>query len=548
MEPIKRRISEKVKDALKALGIADLPESGKVEIPPQEEFGDYSTNAALVCAKIAKANPRELGSKLKDALSHDQTFAKVDVAGPGHVNLFLSHNFLITEIKEALREGDKFGDVKYGNKRRVLVEFVSANPTGPLHIGHGRNAALGDSLTKLLNAAGFSADREYYINDAGKQMEMLGQSVFARYQQILGRDASFPEDGYKGQYIWEVAERLLSTSGRDLSEKDIDEVTRFAIADIMNGIKQDLKDFGVDFEFWQSERDIIARGEVEKALKFLEEKNETYFKDGALWFKAAQRGDEKDRVLIKSDGSRTYIATDIAYHKKKIERGYELLINILGADHHGYVPRLKAAIEALGHNKDNLKAMLIQMVNLLRAGERASMSTRSGEFVTLREIIDEVGKDAARFFYMQRRHDAQLDFDLELAKKQSQENPVYYVQYMHARIASVFRVAGEQGIKTPASWDDVDLSALTLDEERALMLQALRLPELIEEAARDLEPHRLTLYLIELASKFHHYYNHHRIISDDTKLTMARLALVRAVQLATARALSITGVSAPDRM
>lgn len=548
MKPIKRRISEKVSNALKSLDIIELPESAKIEIPPQPEFGDYATNAALVCAKLAKANPRELAEKIKQILAQDKMFEKVEVAAAGYVNLFLSFEFLLTGIKEALCEDKNFGDVDFGNNKKVLVEFVSANPTGPLHIGHGRNAALGDSLARLLRAAGFLADREYYINDAGKQIATLGLSVFARYQEILGKSYPFPEDGYKGEYIKDIAKRLLNEKGKNLTEKDIEDVTQFAVDDIMNGIKKDLEDFGVEFEFWTSEKALIASGEVERTLKFLEEKKESYFKDGALWFKSSNKGDEKDRVIIKSDGSRTYLATDIAYHKQKLERGYQMLVNILGADHHGYVPRLKAAIEALGYDKECLKPLLIQMVNLLRAGERVSMSTRAGEFVTLREIIDEVGKDAARFFYMQRRHDAQLDFDLELAKKQSQENPVYYVQYMHARIASVFRVAQERGIKIPDDLSEVDLSPLSLPEERAIMLQVLRLPETIEEAARDLEPHRLTSYLTELASRFHHYYNHHRIIGSEYKVMMARMALSKATQLATKKALSILGVSAPDRM
>ncbi len=548
MEPIKKRIRRKVAQAAADIGIERLPESAKVEVPPHEEYGDYATNAALVSAKIAKASPRELGSKIAEALSADSMFSKVEVAGAGHVNFFLSDEFLISELANALTEGDRFGEIDCGKDERVLVEFVSANPTGPLHVGHGRNAALGDSLARLLAAAGYEVAREYYINDAGRQIELLGRSVFARYQELLGKTYPMPEDGYRGEYIRDIATKLLKRLGDGLTEQDIQRIAEFAANEIICDIKADLKSFGVEFDRWQSERELVESGEVDRALETLGEKGLTYHRDGALWFKSSEFGDEKDRVLVKSDGSRTYISTDIAYHLNKIARGYDTLINIWGADHHGYVARVRAAIEAAGYDGQRLKVLLIQMVNLLRAGERVSMSTRKGEFITLREIIDEVGKDAARFFYLQRKHDSQLDFDLELAKKQSQENPVYYVQYMHARIASVFRVAEERGVDVPQDWSGVELDRLALPEERAIIVKVLRLPDLIEDAARDLEPHRLTLYLIELASKFHHYYNHHRIIGDDGELTLARLALSRAVQLAARKALDILGVDAPERM
>jgi len=548
MKPIKRRIQEKVARAIADIGIEHLPESAKVETPPHEEYGDYSTNAALVSAKTAGANPRELGGNLAEAMGSDPMFSEITVAGVGHVNFLLADDFLASELDGALKEGERFGDIDYGEGKRVLVEFVSANPTGPLHVGHGRNAALGDSLARLLSAAGFRASKEYYINDAGRQIELLGKSVFARYQELLGQNRSFPEDGYQGEYIRDIAGKLMNQHGSGLTEQDLQTVVGFAVDEVMREIKSDLADFGVEIEHWQSERELVESGEVERALKALEEKGHTYHKDGALWFKSSRFGDEKDRVLIKSDGSRTYISTDAAYHLNKLARGFDTLINIWGADHHGYVARVRAAIEAMGYDGDRLRVLLIQMVNLLRSGKRVSMSTRKGEFATLREIMDEVGADAARFFYLQRKHDSQLDFDLELAKKQNQENPVYYVQYMHARIASVFRVATEQGVDIPRDWSDVELTKLALGEERALIVKTLRLPDLIEDAARDLEPHRLTLYLIELASKFHHYYNHHRIIGDDEGLTRARLALLRAVQLAARKALTILGVSAPERM
>jgi arginyl-tRNA synthetase len=428
---------------------------------------------------------------------------------------------------------------------------VSANPTGPLHIGHGRGAAVGDALSKILKKAGWCVTKEYYINDTGVQMELLGRSAYLRYLQLLGKDVPFIENGYQGNYIWDIARKVIEKQGDHfiyLSEEEaIPFFTQFTAEQILQGIKNDLCDFGIEFDHWFSENSLYEGREVERTITLLKEKELVYEKDGALWQKAAQLEDEKDRVVLRSTGQPTYFASDIAYHINKFERGFNLIIDIWGADHHGYVPRVKGVMKGLGYPEESLQIVLYQLVSLIRNGQPVSMSTRAGEFSSLAELLQDVGKDAGRFFFLMRRADSQLEFDLDLAKKKSSDNPVYYVQYAHARICSVFQQAQLKGIKLPPD-KQIDLSPLELPEEILLAKKLTYFPDLIEECAVSLEPHRITFYLQDLASIFHSYYNKHRIISADEKLTKARMVLVRAIQVVLVTSLSLIGVSAPDKM
>jgi arginyl-tRNA synthetase len=438
-----------------------------------------------------------------------------------------------------------------GRSARVQVEFVSANPTGPLHLGHGRGAAVGNALANLLQAAGYRVEREYYINDAGRQVSLLGESVYARYCQLLGRDYPFPEEGYRGDYIADVAAAMRDEAGERYANIPYAEaegfVVRFALERMLDLIRRDLEHFGVSFDTWQSERELFEGGGVRHAIEFLTSRGHLFDAEGALWFRATAFGDEKDRVVMKSDGQHTYFASDIAYHLRKIERGFDELINVWGADHHGYVPRMRAAIEALGLPPEKLSVLLVQMVSLERAGKPVQMSKRAGEFVTLREVADEVGADTAKFIFLTRRHDSHLTFDLEAAKAASAENPVYYVQYANARIASIFKKAREEQVPADAL-DTADLSLLAEPEEASLIQKLLAYPVVLELAARSREPHRITFYLQELAGLFHPYYNRHRVITDNADLTRARLALMEAVRVVLRAGLGILGITAPDRM
>ena len=420
-----------------------------------------------------------------------------------------------------------------------------------MHIGHGRGAATGDAVAAVLNAAGYQVQREYYLNDAGNQMQTLGRSLLLRYRELLGEAVEFPDDCYQGDYIRDLAQEVLETQGRALlelpEEEAIEQIGVYGGGRIRDGIDRDLEDFGVRFDNWYSEQSLYDRGEVERGIAFLKERGLTYELDGAHWFKTTDFGDDKDRVLVRSNGVTTYFASDVAYHKEKYERGFDLVIDVWGADHHGYVPRMKAVLAGLGRDVDDLQCILVQLVNLLREGKPVAMSTRSGEFVTLRQVIDEVGKDACRFFFLSRRSDSQLDFDLELAKKQSNENPVYYVQYAHARVCSINRNAAEAGITLPAA-GEVDFSQLTLEDELALVKQLSRYGEVIEGAAQHFEPHRVVFYLQDLAARFHSYYNKGRVLTDDMETSRARLYLINGVRIVLENALLLLGVSAPERM
>jgi arginyl-tRNA synthetase len=525
-----------------------------IEMTRDRRFGDYATNVAMVIASKYGKNPRELAGKLAKLILEadmDGDITDVSVAGPGFINITMSPGFWSGILKNVLEKGQDFASSDMGAGKRVQVEFVSANPTGPLHVGHGRGAALGDALANILQCAGFTVQREYYINDAGNQIRTLGISVYARYLQLYDRDPGFPDEGYKGDYIKDLAGRMVKEYGtRYLAmpeEEAVNEIARKSAPIILDDIRQDLEEFGVVFDVWFSEKVLLDRGDVNKALKKMEERGNTYRRDGALWFRSTEMGDDKDRVLVKSDGSLTYFASDVAYHSDKYDRGFDTVINIWGADHHGYIARMKACVQGLGRDAEDLQVVLVQLVSLVRKGQPVAMSTRAGEFVTLREVRDEVGRDAARFIFLTRKADSKLEFDLELAKEKSNDNPVYYVQYAHARICSILRNAAEQGLCVPEP-GDVDLTLLDLPEEKELIRSMAALPDIIEGAAISMEPHRIATYLRDIAMTLHNYYYHHRVLTEDGRVTGARLAMVLGVKTAIARALTLLGVSAPERM
>lgn len=529
-----------------------------VEQPKDASHGDMATNAAMVLARPLGRPPRELAEAIQPHLAaHSDFFESVEVAGPGFINFRLAGSLLRDEVRAAVAAGPEYGRSNVGQGRPVQVEFVSANPTGPLHVGHGRGAAVGDVLASLLEAAGFAVHREYYINDVGTQMELLGRSTYSRYCQALGRDEPLPEDGYQGAYLADIARQLVERDGPVHLGEDLEAIlpafTAFAAESILRGIEADLRDFGVLYDRWFSEQGLFETGRVDRALQALEKAGYLYERDGARWFNSSALGDEKDRVVVRETGRPTYLAGDIAYHQEKYERGFEIAIDVWGADHHGHVPRIKAAMKALGRDPEAFHVVLVQFVTLLRGGEPVSMSTRAGEFVTLREVMDEVGRDAARFFFLMRRSDSHLDFDLELAKQQTSENPVYYVQYAHTRICSILREAQAREVAMPDA-ASTDLEALRLVEERALMVMLLRYRDLVADAAKAYEPHRLVFYLQELAAQFHQYYNlgntdpAARVLGPDAAVTAARLVLAQAVRQVLANALGLLGVAAPEAM
>jgi len=525
----------------------------EVEVPANPDHGDYASNVAMILAAQAKLNPRKIAQIIQENLKDtNKIITKTQIAGPGFINFFLQDAVWQNALGEIEEQNENYGRINIGQGKKVQVEFVSANPTGPLHIGHARGAVVGDVITNLLTAAGYAVDKEYYINDAGNQMNNLGKSVLLRYRELLGEKIEFPETCYRGDYIKDIAADVIRKEGNKYlalaEEETIRNFTTIAGGVILAEIKDDLRDFGVTFDNYFSEKELYKNNGVVDLLGNLQKKKFIYSDGETLWFKTTDFGDEKDRVVIRKNGEPTYFAADIAYHKNKFSRGYEMLIDIWGADHHGYMPRMWAGIGALGYDKDALKIILVQLVNLLRGGAPVAMSTRSGEFVTLREVLDEVGKDAARYNFLMRRSDSHLDFDLELAKKQSNENPVYYVQYAHARICSIMRMAKlEHGITLPV-YAQINPVLLNEPEEKSLIKLMVSYPELIEGAARSLEPHRLTFYLNELASVFHSYYNKNKVISDAKELTLARLFLIKAIGIVLRNTLKILGVNAPEKM
>ncbi|CQR72900.1 Arginine--tRNA ligase [Sporomusa ovata DSM 2662] len=527
-----------------------LPEIA-LEVPPQKEFGDYATNFAMQSAKAAKMNPRVIAQAIIDRLN-EPWLDKALLAGPGFINFYLKSDILYQDLADILAAGENFGQTNAGQGQRVQVEFVSANPTGPLHVGHGRGAAVGSALVNLLRVAGYQVEAEFYINDAGNQMDNLAASVNARYLELMGKTADFPADGYHGKDIIDTAERIIDKHGdKYLSMPEAERLAAFkevGLKEKLAALKEDLEQFGVNFDVWFSERTLHNSGSVAATCELLKANGNIYEKDGALWLKSTAYGDDKDRVVIRDNGVPTYLAADIAYHRDKFARGFNKVINIWGADHHGYICRVKAAISAMGYNADNLEVMILQMVSLYQDGQLVKMSKRTGQGVTLSELIEEVGRDAARYFFIMRSTDSQLDFDLDLAKTHSNENPVYYIQYAHARIASIFRQVADAGLPVPAAWDQIKLELLTEQAEIDLIKKMAMFPEEVASAACERAPHRIARYAHELAGLFHTFYNQCRIIGVAPDLQAARLALVTAVRATVKQSLGILGVAAPDKM
>jgi arginyl-tRNA synthetase len=506
--------------------------------------------------KILKKPPQKIAGDIVEEISrhHSDFFEKIEIAGPGFINFSFKKEYFQNSLKTILKEKHSSLNTNIGKGRKIQVEFVSANPTGPLHIGHGRGAAVGNALCNILKAAGFYVQKEFYINDAGLQVKLLGQSVHARYQQLLGNDIDFPEDGYKGDYIELIAKEIRSQNGDTYLNRSFDECaeffTNYSYKMMLTNLAKDLKDFGVFFDNWQSEKELHTKGKVQEALDTLRSKNLIYEKDDALWFHASEFEDNKDRVVKKQDGEYTYFASDICYHKDKLDRGFETIIDIWGADHHGYIPRIRSVLEAFDLPKDKFEVILIQMVSLLRHGEPVKMSKRSGSFITLREVIDEVGADITKFIFLTKKADSHLDFDLDVAKEQSSDNPVFYVQYAFARISSLFRQAAEKNVTGVSGEEiqDADLSVLDEDEAFSVIKKLLQYPVVFEGAVQSFEPHRITYYLQELAGVFHAYYHKHRVVTDDTAVTLARLSLCKGVKLVLEEGLQMLGVSTPERM
>ncbi|MEN8762252.1 MAG: arginine--tRNA ligase [Thiogranum sp.] len=571
---------------LKSQGI--LPDEQHIEINLERtrdrKHGDFASNLAMVLCKVAHSKPRELAEKLVAALPDSEQVSKVEIAGPGFINFFLSPAAYHATITQVLEQGDQYGLSDLGQGKSVQVEFVSANPTGPLHVGHGRGAAYGATVADLLDAVGYKVHREYYVNDAGRQMDILATSVYLRYLDLCGEQLTFPANGYQGDYVWDIGASLHRKYGDSLhhtatelfdgipadepeggdKEVHIDELIKrtkellgeshyreafdLGINSILDNIRRDLEEFGVRYDEWFSERSLTGNGSVQRVIQRLQDSGHVYEKAGALWFRSTEFGDEKDRVVVRDNGQTTYFASDIAYHMNKLERGYDRVIDVWGADHHGYVPRVKAALTAIGDDVKKLDVLLVQFAVLYRGGEKIQMSTRSGEFVTLRELRHEVGNDAARFFYVMRKCEQHMDFDLDLAKSQSSDNPVYYIQYAHARIASVLRQMRDKELQWDTVSGEQNLFRLNEAHEDALMVNLSRYPELVETAALNHEPHLLAHYLRDLANDFHTYYNAHQFLVDDEDLRNARLNLIQATRQTIANGLKLLSVSAPDSM
>lgn len=531
-----------------SLNFAEIP-AFTVEIPREKSFGDFATNVAMLLGKEAKMAPRKIAEQLLANLENtEDLFEKVEIAGPGFINFYLGTDWLYQIVPQVLREGDNYGKSNFGQGEKIQLEFVSANPTGLLHMGNARGAALGDTLSNVLQAAGYDVTKEFYINDAGNQIENFGKSLEARYLQLLGEKVAFPEEGYHGQDIIESVQKIIAEVGDQYLKVDGTLRREFliqkALAEKLANIKNDLAAFGVEYDVWFSEQTLHDSGAITKTIEELQEKGYIYEKEGALWLKTTEFGDEKDEVLVRSNGVPTYFAADIAYHRNKFERGFKRVINIWGADHHGHVARMKGAMRAFGYDPDALQVILMQLVRLFRNGEIVRMSKRSGQYITLSELVDEVGKDAARFFFVMRSADSHLDFDLDLAKAESSENPVYYVQYAHARVCSILKA----NIDELPRFEEVDFSLLKEEAERALMRKIADLPDEIISAAVHYEPHRLTYYAHELASLFHSFYNSCRVLIDDVELRKARTLLIEATRITLRNVLQLLGVSAPERM
>jgi arginyl-tRNA synthetase len=550
---LEKALVEAVNKAVEAgeLPPVDLPDF-VVEVPREREHGDFATNLAMLLPKQARMAPRKIAEALiKNLPRSTRCLERVEVAGPGFINFILDPRWVLQAVPLAVNRGADYGRVQLGENKKVQVEFVSANPTGLLHMGNARGAALGDSIAAILEFADWQVTREYYINDAGNQVENFALSLEARYFELLGRAGEVPEGGYHGQDIVDTARRYIEEHGDKLLDADqrtrLDTLAKYALAEKIGGIKKVLADFGVHYDVWFSEQSLHDAGKVDGALQRLRERGFLYENEGALWFKASAFGLEKDEVLVRKNGIPTYYAADIAYHMDKFDRGFDRVINIWGADHHGHVARMKGAIEALGYDPEALQVLLMQLVRLFSGGEIVRMSKRTGQFVTLEELVDEVGLDAARYFFIMRSADSHLDFDLDLARTQSNDNPVYYVQYAHARICSIFRQLAEQGRQVPRA-DAVDIELLREEAELALARRLADFPEEVALAARQLAPHRIARYVHEVAGLLHSFYNVHRVITDNMELTDARLQLVEATRVVLRNALTLLGVRAPEKM
>lgn len=575
-------VTQHLQDALAKLpeladAAGDLPIEGTVERTRDASHGDFATNIAMRLAKPARKSPREIAAKIVEELINSDQIDSVEIAGPGFINFHLSAAAFHGELLSILDQGACYGRQATREKPRILLEFVSANPTGPLHVGHGRHAAFGATVGNLLEAAGYPVAREYYVNDAGRQMDILGVSVWLRWLAAQGIEIPFPEAGYHGAYIRDVAGEIdtdglavsdaasvldgipdddkesiitaLIAKAKELLGADgFDQIRQQSLESIREDIEEDLAEFGVTFDRWYSEQSLTTSNRIDDALAVLDERGMLYEKDGAKWFRAMDFGDEKDRVVVRNNGNKTYFASDIAYHFDKCERGFDYLIDVLGADHHGYVERIRAGLDAMGYAAEDLEVPLMQFVALYRDGEKVAMTTRGGNFIPLRQLREEVGNDAARFYYVSRSNDQHLDFDLDVAKSESNDNPVYYIQYAHARIASVFRQLDERSLQWDASNGHANLALLAEQQERTLMTTLSRYPEVVDLAAANRAPQHLVHYLRDLANDFHTYYNAHIFIVDDNKLRDARLVLIAAARTVIANGLVILGVSAPDTM
>jgi len=583
---MKHIVAQHLKNALVSLpelakAASDLSIEATVERTRDPSHGDFASNIAMRLAKPARKSPRDIATNIIDALSNNANVDKIEIAGPGFINFHLSLEAFHDELESILEQGAQYGRQPQRERPRILLEFVSANPTGPLHVGHGRHASYGATVGNLLEAVGYPIQREYYVNDAGRQMDILGLSVWLRLLEADGIAVAFPQGGYRGVYIRDIAaaintdgivavsedavlsglpddapkgdkeayvEALIERAKTLLGDSGFDHIRQQSLESIRDDIEDDLAEFGVTFDTWYSEQSLTKTNRIDDALEVLRKRGMLYEKDGATWFPATDFGDEKDRVVVRENGVKTYFASDIAYHFDKRERGFDYLIDILGADHHGYTARVRAGLEAMGYKGDDLEVELVQFVTLYRGGKKMQMSTRSGEFDTLRQLRADVGNDAARFYYVSRSNDQHLDFDLDVAKSQSSDNPVYYIQYAHARVASVFRQLEEKSLEWNGAHGREQLGLLLETQEKALMTSLSRYPEVVELAANNRAPQHLVHYLRDLANDFHTYYNAHAFIVDDTPLRNARLYLVAAAQVVIANGLGILGVSAPERM
>jgi arginyl-tRNA synthetase len=554
LEQVKNDLKEAIIEAaLKTnLVTADQMPDLVLEVPKDKLHGDFATNIAMQLTRIAKQNPRAIAEKLIAEIDKGKAhIANIEIAGPGFINFHLDKSFIYPVVGQVLSQGENYGSINVGEGRKVQVEFVSANPTGSLHLGHARGAAVGDALCNVLSMAGYDVTREYYINDAGNQVNNLAKSIEARYLQALGQEVAMPEDGYHGEDIKGFANELVAEKGDSLTNMPEEErfvfFRDYGLSRELDKIKRDLGRFRVNFDEWFSETSIYTSGQLEQALDDLRASGYVFEHEGATWLRTTDFGDDKDRVLIKNDGSFTYLTPDIAYHRNKYKRGYDEVINIWGADHHGYIPRMKAAMSALGYDADKLTVLIAQMVSLFQDGEKVKMSKRTGKAVTMEDLMDEVGVDAIRYFFTMRSMDSHLDFDMDLAVSKSNENPVFYVQYAYARICSIFRQAEEQEVVLNEI-SQVNLARLSTEAEFDLLRKMGELPQEVAEAARQYAPHRLIRYVYELASQFHSYYKAERVITEDSEQTQARLALLHALQIVIRNVLAAVGVSAPERM